>query len=175
MTNGVILYQSKYGATQKYASWLADQTGFALVETKKADIETIKTYDVVILGGGIYASGIAGLSFLRKHLKDLHKKQILVFGVGASPFEASAFQEIVNHNMKGPLQEIPCFYCRGAWDLEKMSFMDRNLCKLLQKSVAKKPYDELEPWQKALIEAGDKPCDWSDPAYLKPILDQLES
>lgn len=174
MRNGVILYQSKYGATQKYASWLAEQTGFTLVETKKADLEEIKTYDVVILGGGIFASGIAGLSFLRKHIDALRQKQILVFCVGASPYEKAAFQEIVDHNLNGPLQNIPCFYCRGAWDLEKMSFIDRNLCKLLQKSVAKKPYDELEPWQKALVEAGSEACDWSSPAYLQPILQQLK-
>ncbi len=63
MKNGVILYQSKYGATKQYAKWLADQTGFSMVETKKADIEQIKVFDTVILGGGIYASGIARLSF----------------------------------------------------------------------------------------------------------------
>lgn len=28
--NGVILYQSKYGATKKYAMWLSDETGFRL-------------------------------------------------------------------------------------------------------------------------------------------------
>lgn len=170
----VILYQSKYGATKQYAKWLADQTGFSMVETKKADIEQIKVFDTVILGGGIYASGIAGLSFLRKHMDVLQDKKLVVFCVGASPFEKTAFQEIVKHNMKDALQNIPCFYCRGAWDLEKMSFVDRTLCKLLQKSVAKKSYNELETWQKALAEAGNQSCDWTDPAYLKPILQYLE-
>ena len=26
--NGIILYQSKYGATKKYAQWLSEKTGF---------------------------------------------------------------------------------------------------------------------------------------------------
>lgn len=28
MKNGIIMYQSKYGATKKYANWLAEITGF---------------------------------------------------------------------------------------------------------------------------------------------------
>ena len=55
--NGVILYQSKYGATKKYAMWLSDETGFSLVETKRAKIEDIEKFDTIILGGGVYASG----------------------------------------------------------------------------------------------------------------------
>ena len=34
--NGIILYQSKYGATKKYAQWLSEKTGFPCVETKQA-------------------------------------------------------------------------------------------------------------------------------------------
>lgn len=61
--NGIILYQSKYGATKRYANWISEETGFDCVETKKARIEEIRKYDVIIFGGGLYASGIAGLSF----------------------------------------------------------------------------------------------------------------
>ena len=62
--NGVILYQSKYGATKRYAEWLSEETGFKCIETKKADINEIIAYDNIILGGGIYESGIAGLPFI---------------------------------------------------------------------------------------------------------------
>ena len=40
--------------------------------------------------------------------------------------------------MTGALSEIPLFYCRGAWNKEKMTFKDRTLCNMLQKAVAKK-------------------------------------
>ena len=62
--NGVILYQSKYGTTKKYANWLSKETRFPCMETRTADIHEIAKYDTIILGGGLYASGIAGLSFL---------------------------------------------------------------------------------------------------------------
>ena len=171
---GIILYQSKYGATERYAKWLSEETGFPCVETKKAKIEEVKSYDAIILGGGIYASGIAGLSFLKKHRDILENKKIIVFCDGASPFEEKAFREIVEHNMKETLSGIPCFYCRGAWDMEAMSVIDRNLCKMLRKAVAKKKPEEYEVWERALMAAGDEKCDWTDRKYLEPILDAIK-
>ena len=116
--NGVILYQSKYGATKRYAEWLSEETGFKCIETKKADINEIIAYDTIILGGGIYASGIAGLPFLKKNINKLTDKKIIVFCCGASPYEENTFQQIKAHNMKDNLSDIPVFYCRGAWDMD---------------------------------------------------------
>lgn len=87
MKKGIILYQSKYGSTLKYAMWLSESLGFDLLETKKAKLSVVKEYDVILLGGGIYASGIAGLSFLKKNISQLSDKKIITFCVGASPYE----------------------------------------------------------------------------------------
>ena len=170
---GIILYTSKYGATKRYADWLAAESGFDCIETKNAKIEDVIQYDAIILGGGIYASGISGLSFLKKNIGKLQGRKIIVFCDGASPFDEKAFQQIIDYNLKGPLSGLPCFYCRGAWDMDRMNFADRNLCRLLQKIVAKKKTGDYEVWEKALIEAGSKKCDWTDKAYIKPILDAL--
>lgn len=124
---------------------------------------------------GIYASGIAGLSFLRKNIDVLKEKKIIVFCNGASPYEEAAFQEIVQHNMKDKLTDIPCFYGRGAWNMDAMNVVDRNLCKMLRKAVAKKNPNEYEVWEKALMEAGDDSCDWTDKKYIEPILEVLDN
>ena len=75
--------------------------------------------------------------------------------------------------MKDELSDIPCFYCRGAWDMEGMSIVDRNLCSLLRKAVARKDPKDYEVWEQALMEAGDDKCDWTDRKYLEPILAAL--
>ena len=102
--NGIILYQSKYGASPKYAQWLSEKTGFPCVETKRAKIS-----------------------------------------------------------------DVPCFYCRGAWDTEALRIVDRNLCNLLRKGVAKKDSKDYEVWEQALMAAGDDKCDWTDQKYIEPI------
>ena len=170
---GIILYTSKYGATKRYADWLAEDTGFDCIETKNAKIKDVMQYDTIILGGGIYASGISGLSFLKKNISQLSEKKIIIFCDGASPYVEKAFQQVVSHNLKDALSGVPCFYCRGAWDMDAMSFGDKTLCKMLQKAVAKKAPEDLEIWEKALMEAGTEKHDWTDKAYLAQILEAI--
>lgn len=173
MKKGIILYQSKYGATKKYADWLAKDTNFDCIETSKAKVKNLEEYETIVLCGGIYASHIGGLRFLRKNYGNLKGKKIAVFCVGASPYDEKAFHELKNQNFKDDFPNIPLFYGRGAWDEEKMTWKDRFLCTMLQKSVAKKDPSTFEPWMKALMEAIGKKCDWTDPKYLKPLFDYL--
>ena len=53
-------------------------------------VANLLNYDVIILGGGVYASGIAGLQFLKKNIGQLTDKKIVVFAVGASPYDEKA-------------------------------------------------------------------------------------
>ncbi len=170
MKSGIIIYQSKYGSTEKYARWLKEELDFDCIQTRNADANKISQYDTIILGGGIYASGIAGLSFFKKNYSIINSKKTAIFCVGASPYEESAFKQIVEHNIKEELTNVPCFYCRGAWNEEKMTFKDRTLCKLLQKAVSKKDPSTYEVWEKALMCAVGQNCDWTDKEYLRPLI-----
>lgn len=174
MAEGMIVYQSKYGATKKYAKWLQDRTNFCCIEAAKATGKETAQYKTIILCGGIYASGIAGLSFLKKNRDKLKNKKLAILCVGASPYEERAFAEIKARNLTGDLSDIPLFYGRGAWKESEMKFMDRTLCKMLRKSVAKKDPGTYEPWMEALMEAVGQDCDWTDPIYLEPLLDYLK-
>ena len=168
--SGIVLYQSKYGAAKQYAEWIAEDTGFKCTEAKKADKTELAGYDTIVLCGGIYASGIAGISFLKKNIGKLNGKKLAVFCCGASPFEEKAFEQIRLFNMKDALASISLFYGRGAWDMEAMSFKDRTLCNMLRKAVAKKDPADYEIWEKALMEAGEDKCDWTDRKYIEPLV-----
>lgn len=172
---GIILYQSKYGAAKRYAKWLSEEIGFEVKEVKKTTVAEVLQYDAIILGGGIYASGIAGLSFLKKNYDFLKEKRLAVFCCGASPYEDAAFRQIMEHNMRGPLKDIPLFYCRGAWDMSAMTFKDRTLCNLLRKAVGKKDPANYEVWEKALMAAGEDACDWTDKNYVQPIVEWIQA
>lgn len=174
MSKGVILYQSKYGATKKYAEWLTELTGFDLIETKKAKTSDLGGYGTIILGGGVYASGILGFNFLKKNINQLKGKKIAVFAVGASPYDEKAMAQIRELHFKDELEGVPLFYCRGAWDEEKMKFGDRTLCRMLHKAVAKQDPETFEPWQKALMCAVGQKCDWTDKIQLEPLLDYIK-
>ena len=170
MNTGIVIYRSKYGAAKKYAGWIAEKTGFDCLETSKAEIGALVPYNTVIFCGGIYASGIAGLSFLRKHYRQLQGKRLAVFCTGASPYSPEAFEAIRARNLKGELQAVPLFYGRGAWDEKAMSFKDRTLCGLLKKAVAKSEPSTREPWMEALLCAAGQQCDWTEEKYLEPLI-----
>lgn len=171
---GIIVYKSKYGATKKYAEWLSKETGFDVYNVKKIKTQDLEPYNVIIFGGGVYATGIAGLNFLKKNMTHLNHKKVIVFCDGASPYDKKAIAEIKGRNMIDELANIPLFYCRGGWDMQSMSFIDRNLCKMLKKSVAKKNPSEYEILESALMAAGEEKCDWTDKKYLLPILEEIQ-
>ena len=107
---------------------------------------------------------------MKKNIENLAGKKIAVFGVGASPYDENAIDQIKKLLFKDKLKNVPLYYCRGAWNEKEMSFKDRTLCKMLQKAVAKQDPDTYEPWQKALMCAAGQKCDWTDKKYLEPIL-----
>ncbi len=173
MKKGVIIYRSKYGATRKYAQWLRELTRFDCVEASNEAWSGAADYETIIMCGGIYASGIAGLSFLKKNMARLSGHRVFVFCVGASPYDERAFEAIRARNLTGSLREIPLFYGRGAWDEDKMTVGDRFLCRLLQRSLQKKDPASYEPWERALVEATGKACDWTDRQSLRPLLEAV--
>ena len=170
MNKGIVVYKSKYGAAKQYAEWLAQELDYDIAKMSKDIMRCVENYENIILCGGIYASGISGLDLFGKNADKIKGGKTAVFCVGASPFEEKAFEEIKAHNMKGALKDIPLFYGRGAWDEEKMSFKDRTLCKILQKSLSKKDPSSYEPWMAALMSAAGQKCDWTDKAYLSPLI-----
>lgn len=169
MTKVAIVYKSKYGATKKYAEWLSEDIKADLYLQDKCKIENIKEYDTIIYGGGIYASGIAGLSFIKKNYSKLKDKTIIIFAVGASPYDEKAFNQLKEHNLSGELESIKLFYLRGMFDLKSMTFKDKLLIGMLKCFLSKKDSSKFEPWEKAFVESMDKPVDWTSRDNLKEV------
>ncbi len=175
MNKGLVIYKSKYGATKKYADMLKAELSCEIYESGNCKMVELTSYDWIIFAGGIYASGILGLDVLKKNYKLLKNRKVAVFCVGASPFDERALAEIKAHNLKEELKDVPVFYGRGEWDESKMNWIDRTMCKMLQKAIAKKDVDLYEPWMKALLSAVGQKCDWTDRKYLIPLLEYISA
>lgn len=175
MNKGLIVYQSKYGATKKYVDMLREELSCNVCETVGCGKLALEEYDWIILAGGIYAGGIAGLNRLVKGYRRPPHQRFAVFCVGASPFDEKALAEIKSRNLRGDFRDVPVFYGRGAWDESKMSWRDRTLCGLLRKAVAKKDSASGEPWMDALLLSAGKACDWTDKSYLLPLVEFIRA
>ena len=100
---------------------------------------------------------------------------MIIFCVGASPFDEKTLEEVKAQNLKEDLKDVPIFYGRGAWNESKMTWTDRTLCKMLQKAVAKKDSSDCEPWMNALLCASGQRCDWTNKKYLLPLLNYIKA
>lgn len=175
MNKILVLYKSKYGATKKYAQLLKDALPCDVFPIDGYDFRDLVQYDFLILAGGIYASGISCMKYVRKNVQALRHKPGAIFAVGASPFEPEAFEAVKNRNLRDLPLKFPLFYGRGMYDESQMSLKDRTLCKLLRKSLSKKGPSSFEPWMKAFFEAEGKSCDWVDRTYLEPLIAYLKT
>lgn len=175
MSRGIVVYRSKYGATARCAGWLADAVGFDIADVRRADPRQLTEVDTIVHCGAVYASGISGLRFLRTALQQVPGTRTAILAVGASPPSDEGLDALRRRNLRGPLADLPLFYARGAWDLSRMSLKDRLLCRILLRSVAKKDPAACEPWEAALIEAGEEPGDWTDRDALTPVIDWVRA
>jgi menaquinone-dependent protoporphyrinogen IX oxidase len=58
MAKALVLYFSKYGSTKKYAEWIASELNGDIYNIKKFNQNSLKEYDTIILGSGLYAGKI---------------------------------------------------------------------------------------------------------------------
>lgn len=175
MNPTLILYKSKYGASRAYAAMLAGELSCEAKDLTACPRLDPAPWERIIFVGGIYASGLPGLTLLRKRCPDLDPGKLAVLCVGASPFDERALDELRKRCLPKGWEAVPLFYGRGAWDEDKMTWTDRALCGLLQKAVAKKSPEALEPWMEALLSARGQAHDWTDPRYLEPLLAYIRS
>lgn len=170
----LVLYKSKYGSTKKYVDMLKEEVSCNVSEISSYSFSEEDQYDLIILAGGIYASGISVMKYVRKNQHYFINKDVILLAVGASPYDEKAMNDLKAFNMKNISFHIPMFYGRGAYDESVMNFKDRTLCRLLKKSLSKKDPATFEPWMKALFEADGKSNDWTDKKYLEPLLEYIK-
>jgi menaquinone-dependent protoporphyrinogen IX oxidase len=159
-----VIYKSKYGTTQQYAEWIAEELDadlFSYKEFPKSD------YDLIIYGGGLYAGKFINMKNLTA------KKYIIFFTVGLSDPNTTDFSEVIERNFpKGLPEKSEIFHLRGGIDYEKLGSVHKMMMNMLNKTVVgKKSYDECTDEVKMFIDTfGDK-VNFVDKKFIDPILD----
>lgn len=173
MDNCIILYESKYGSTLKYVTWLAERLSCKIAVTSQIGIEALEQYDTVILAGSIFASGILGINFIHKNYLKLKQKRLVVLIVGASPGCTEVLQSVSEMNLSDKLGEIPCFYVRGAWHKKEMKVLDRILVDAIFRSLRHRNQARLELFETALLGCTDQDADWTSPEQLDELVSYI--
>lgn len=177
MNNIAVVYESKYGSTKKYAQWIAEEAKADLYKASEIKAENLLGYDIIIYGGGLYASGIAGVSMISKNYQMLKDKRIVVFTVGlASTDRVEIFLPIIEKNFsREMIENIKFFHLRGGIDYNKLGLIHKSMMAMLKKVIMRKDENELSDDDIQLLATYGKKVDFTDKNTLIPLLDYLNS
>lgn len=84
---GIVVYQSKYGATNKYAQWIGSDLGLPVFETRELDPGQLEKYDLIILGSSVYIGRLLIKKWLKNNFKYLLNKKTFFFVVCGTPVD----------------------------------------------------------------------------------------
>lgn len=170
----VVIYKSRYGSTQRYAQWIAQEIKADLFEVSKITINDILKYDTVVYGGSLYATGILGFSFIKKNFDKIKDKKVIVFSVGASPAYPEAINHIKNNNFTEEMKErIHFFHLRGGFNYKRLNLIDKALMFLLKKKIEHKNPDKLTNDEKGMLACYKNPVDWTNKKSINPIIELI--
>lgn len=173
----IVLYKSKYGSSEQYASWIADSLSCLAKRVKDINKDELKAYDVIIYAGGLYAGAVNGFGAIKKQLHNLQDKKIILCMVGATPPEATEkYLEVFNRNVPEEYRNtIKWFALRGNQLFSKMSFMHRIMMKVPKKMAERIPEGERTEEDIHFIERFGKDSVFVDMKYGKTVTDYVKA
>ncbi|MBO5353325.1 MAG: flavodoxin domain-containing protein [Lachnospiraceae bacterium] len=175
MTKTVVIYESKYGFTKRYALWISQALSCPIFERKNFHPQDFSKYDTIIYGGGLYAGGVSGIKLLTKNYPQISNKHIVLFTCGLTstdnPTNITHIQtelaKVLSHEM---LNHISLFHLRGGIDYAKLSFIHKTMMNMLKKMLSQKSDTELTAEDRQLLETYGKSVDFTDKTAIEPIL-----
>lgn len=170
----VVVYHSQTGHTERYARWIAEELGCDAIPFGKRNAVSLDEYDTVIFGSWFHAASIPGSKWLKQQMAAHPGKRYVLFATGASPMpeqggSAEEIEEAVRRTFpSSEYVDLPWFYLRGGFSMEKLGAVDRTLMKMFFKRTAK--LAETDPKAAEADEAMRAGFDGTDRAHLEPLL-----
>lgn len=177
MKKAVVLYASKYGATRRYAQWIAQELCCNCLEQSGRWAEQLAAYDVIIYGGGLYGGTVNGLKKLVQASAAMREKQYVLFTCGlANPSDmnnANHIRERLSKALPPELrQAMRVFHLRGAIDFEKLHFADKMMMSMMRMALRKKGAD-MSDEDRSMLAAFEVPVDFTDKTALAPLTEYV--
>lgn len=180
MSQPVVVYQSKYGATQKYAEWIAGELNCDIIDRKSVKLSDLERYDTIIYGGGLYAGGINGVDLITKNFDQLLSKNLVLFTCGlADPLDKQNIDHIKKSLEKAftiqMLERMKVFHFRGAIDYSRLGPVHKAMMAMLHQMTLKKDSDSLRNGDREMLATYGKAVDFTDKTTIFPLIQYVKS
>ena len=177
MQRTVVVYTSKYGATEKYARWIGEELDCHVFSLDKFSKGQLDNYDNIIYGGGVQAGGIKGFDKFKKWIKPLigkPEKKIVVFAVGLNVDNTDGRMQLRDINFdKGEFRQLACYFMGGAYDPAQIKGIDKALMSMVHKMLTDKGLNMNED-ERTLLDRIEKGCDLVSRQQIEPLVKEFK-
>jgi menaquinone-dependent protoporphyrinogen IX oxidase len=142
--NGLIVFESKYGATKQYAEWIADELVLPLIKPASLSLQQLQSADFLVIGTPVYNGVFRIKNWLREHVKAVSGKRLFFFVVNATAEaeQAKRDQFVVNSIPPEIRQDCAVYFMPGRLIHHQLNFFDGLMlsvaAKLMTDPVKKK-------------------------------------
>lgn len=175
MKKTVVIYESRYGSTRRYAEWIAEALSCSFFEKDIFDPEDFSNYDVIIYGGGLYAGKVNGIKLLTKNWPLIKDRHIILFTCGVAdpeiPENAAQIRQSLSKVLTPEMMEqIHLFHLQGAIDYSRLSLLHKSMMAMLRKMLLKKKEDTRTKEEQMLLDTYGTSIDFTDKDSIQPIV-----
>lgn len=176
MNKVVVIYESKYGYTKRYAEWIAKALSCPLFERKQFHPKDFSKYELIIYGGGLYAGGVSGIKLLTQNWNILSGKKVILFTCGLAdpnePENVSSIRKSLSKVLtKEMLAHMHLFHLRGGIEYSRLNFVHKTMMSMLRKMLLKKDSHELNEEASQLLATYGKCVDLTDRESIRPLVE----
>lgn len=172
MKKVLVVYESKTGYTETYASWISEELGADMIARNKCKKEVLAQADLIIYGGSMNGGLISGLEKFRKLVKKVNTCPIIFFAVGIRKPTQRTLELVRNNNFRSD-EQVSLFYMQGGMDSTKLRPGDKTMvvvyCAMINRQAAKHPEDE------DLVKLMKNDGDYSDRQQIQPLIGAVRS
>lgn len=176
----LVTYASKYGTTKRYAQWIAEDLACDLRDSREVNAELLKSYDILIHGGGLYAGGLSGIQTIVKNYDAISNKRIILFSCGLADPEdpenvahiEAGLEKVLTPEMR---EKIRQFHLRGGIDYSRLGLTHKAMMAMLRTVMLKKGYDNLRSEDQMMLDTYGGTVDFNNRESLAPLLSYVRS
>ena len=169
----IVVYESKYGSTEKYAKWIGEELNCRVSKISDVSTEDLLKYDNIIFGGWLHAGKIKGFKNIYNEREKLRNKNLVVFYVGLSVSDTKELEEVKKNNFKD-MVDIKDFYLRGAFNYKKLTTTDKIMMNVFKMILKRQKEEEMDENTKGMLEAYNTPVDFTQKEAIKPIVESVK-
>ena len=176
----LVTYASKYGTTKRYAQWIAEDLACDLRDSREVNAELLKSYDILIHGGGLYAGGLSGIQTIVKNYDAISNKRIILFSCGLADPEdpenvahiEAGLEKVLTPEMR---EKIRQFHLRGGIDYSRLGLTHKAMMAMLRRVMLKKGYNNLRSEDQMMLDTYGGTVDFTNRESLAPLLSYVRS